>query len=156
MTESIAFMQRAFELAQHAEKINEVPVGAVIVLNNSIIGEGFNQQITNNDPCAHAEIMALRAAGTASNNYRLPNCDVYVTLEPCAMCAGALVHARIRRLFFAAFEPKTGAVCSNFQLLNNTQLNHKVESIQGLMESECTNLLRNFFKNRRKVVENIR
>ncbi len=142
-------MQRAFELAQKAEENDEVPVGAVIVCQDEIIGEGWNQPISSNDPTAHAEIMALRDAGNRIGNYRLPETTMYVTLEPCAMCAGAIVHARIAKLVYATDDPKTGACGSVFNLLSTEKLNHKVEIEKGLMEDECRSLIQNFFKKKR-------
>ncbi len=142
-------MQRAFELAQKAEENDEVPVGAVIVYQDKIIGEGWNQPISSNDPTAHAEIMALRDAGNRIGNYRLPETTMYVTLEPCAMCAGAIVHARIAKLVYATDDPKTGACGSVFNLLSTEKLNHKVEIEKGLLEDECRSLLQNFFKQKR-------
>lgn len=142
-------MQRAYELAQEAESHDEVPVGAVIVLNDQIIGEGYNQPISSNDPSAHAEIVALRNAGQTVNNYRLPEATMYVTLEPCAMCAGALVHARLAKLVYAVDDPKTGACGSVFNLLETDELNHKVQIEKGIMEDECRSLIQNFFKQKR-------
>lgn len=149
MADHLTYMQRAFELAQKAKDQDEVPVGAVIVYENEIIGEGCNQPISSNDPTAHAEIIALRQAGLALNNYRLPNASMYVTLEPCAMCAGALVHARLAKLIFAADDPKTGACGSVFNLLQTNELNHKVEIEKGIMEEKSRTLLQDFFKAKR-------
>ncbi len=143
------WMQRAFELAQKAEAHDEVPVGAVIVHEDQIIGEGWNQPISSNDPTAHAEIMALRDAGNNIGNYRLSNATMYVTLEPCAMCAGAIVHARIAKLVYATDDPKTGACGSVFNLLQTEELNHKVEIEKGIFEEECRTLLQDFFKAKR-------
>lgn len=150
MTEkNIIWMQRALELAREAEQVGEVPVGAVLVKDDEIIGEGFNSPITNHDPSAHAEIQALRAAGLLQQNYRLPNTTLYVTLEPCCMCAGAIIQARIERLVFATSDPKTGAAGSVFNLLNSDQLNHKVTVTGGVMEAEASTLLTEFFKAKR-------
>ena len=143
------WMQRAFELAEKAKEQDEVPVGAVIVHENEIIGEGWNQPIFSNDPSAHAEIVALRQAGQTLNNYRLPDATMYVTLEPCAMCAGALVHARLAKLIYAADDPKTGACGSVFNLLQTNELNHKVEIEKGVMEDESRSLIQGFFKEKR-------
>lgn len=143
------WMQCAFDLAQQAMEQGEVPVGAVIVYENEIIAEGYNQPISTNDPTAHAEIVALRQAGQTLNNYRFPGAVMYVTLEPCAMCAGALVHARIEKLYYAAHDPKTGACGSVFNLLQANELNHQVEIEQGIMEEECRTLLQSFFKEKR-------
>ena len=143
------WMQRAFELAQKAKEHDEVPVGAVIVHENQIIGEGWNQPISSNDPTAHAEIIALRDAGNNVGNYRLPNATMYVTLEPCAMCAGAIIHARLSKIIFAVADPKTGACGSIFNLLQAEELNHKVEIDKGIMEDECRSLIQTFFKEKR-------
>lgn len=144
------FMQRAFELAQQAELQDEIPVGAVVVFQGEIIGEGFNQSITLNDPAAHAEMLAIRQAASHLNNYRLLDCTLYVTLEPCPMCAGLLVHSRINRLVFASSDLKTGCAGSVFNLVANDKLNHKINVEHGLMASECSELLSSFFKRRRK------
>ncbi len=143
------WMEPAFELAQKAKEQGEVPVGAVIVHENKIIGEGWNQPISSNDPTSHAEIVALRQAGLALSNYRLPGAVMYVTLEPCAMCAGALVHARLAKLIYAVDDPKTGACGSVFNLLQTNELNHKVEIEKGVMEEECRSLIQAFFKEKR-------
>jgi tRNA(adenine34) deaminase len=143
------WMQYAFSLAKKAEQEDEVPVGAIIVYEDQIIGEGWNHPISLNDPSAHAEIMALRDAGKNMGNYRLPNATMYVTLEPCAMCAGALVHARISKLVYAVDDPKTGACGSVFNLLQTEELNHKVEIEKGIMEDECRALIQDFFKSKR-------
>jgi tRNA(adenine34) deaminase len=143
------WMQRAFELAKKAEAHDEVPVGAVIVYQDQIIGEGWNQPISSNDPTAHAEIMALRDAGKNIGNYRLPNATIYVTLEPCTMCAGAIIHARLAKLVYAVDDPKTGACGSVFNLLQTEELNHKVEIEKGVMEDESRSLIQSFFKDKR-------
>jgi tRNA(adenine34) deaminase len=142
-------MCRALELAQNAEALGEVPVGAVLVKDDKIIAEGWNCPISTNDPTAHAEIMALRAGGLALNNYRLVDTTLYVTLEPCAMCMTAIIHARVKRLVFGAYDPKRGAVCSALQLADAEFLNHKVEWLGGVLEEECAAVLRAFFKRRR-------
>jgi tRNA(adenine34) deaminase len=142
-------MLRALELARHAETLGEVPVGAVVVRNGEIIGEGWNQPISANDPSAHAEIMALRAAGQRLRNYRLTDSTLYVTLEPCAMCAGAIVHARVARVVFGAPDPKAGAGGSVFNLLTNDRLNHRAEVTGGVLAEACGALLRRFFEARR-------
>jgi len=152
-TDDIKFMKRAFELAQEAEKHNEIPVGAVVVVDGEIIGEGFNQSIMLNDPSAHAEMIAIREAGKKLNNYRMLNCTLYVTLEPCPMCAGLLVHSRINRLVFGAKDLKTGAAGSVFNLTETDKLNHQIESCSGVMEEDCSALLSNFFKRRRKEIK---
>jgi len=143
------FMQRAYELAQQAEQLNEIPVGAVVVYQGEIIGEGFNQSILLNDPSAHAEMIAIRQAGKHLNNYRLLDCTLYVTLEPCPMCAGLLVHSRIERLVFASPDLKTGSAGSTFNLVNSSQLNHQVIVESGVMAKQCSELLSAFFKRRR-------
>jgi len=145
----IEMMQRAFELAKYAASINEVPIGAIVVADNKIIGEGWNCPISNNDPTAHAEIMALRAAAKTLNNYRLVNTTLYVTLEPCAMCVGAMLHARIKHLVFAASDPKGGAVQSVFNLLDGKKLNHTITYQSGVLAKECSELLTNFFQSKR-------
>ena len=142
-------MQRALELAQQAKTKGEVPVGAVIILNDRIIGEGWNQPISSNDPAAHAEIIALRDAGNRMNNYRLVNATMYVTLEPCLMCAGAIIHARLAQLVYAVADPKTGACGSAFNLLDTDKLNHKVDIKKGIMADECRLLIQGFFREKR-------
>jgi len=144
------FMQRAFELAKIAEQHDEIPVGAVVVYQGKIIGEGFNQSIMLNDPSAHAEMLAVRQAGKRLDNYRLLDCTLYVTLEPCPMCAGLLVHSRVKRLIYASPDLKTGAAGSAFNLVATSQLNHQLEVEQGLMSVECSELLSGFFKRRRR------
>lgn len=143
-------MGRALALAQEAYSVGEVPVGAVVVRDDQVIGEGFNQPIRTNDPTAHAEILALRAAAQSADNYRLPGAALFVTLEPCMMCVGALIHARIERLVFAAREPKAGAVVSTADLLDRSELNHRVDWCGGLRESESADLLTSFFALRRE------
>ena len=146
----LTFMQRAFELAQQAEQHDEIPVGAVVVHQGKIIAEGFNQSIMLNDPSSHAEMNAIRQAGKFLNNYRLLDCTLYVTLEPCPMCAGLLVHSRIKRLVYACSDLKTGAAGSAFNLVNNPQLNHQLEISSDIMQEDCSQLLSAFFKRRRK------
>jgi tRNA(adenine34) deaminase len=143
------WMAHALSLAKRAELQGEVPVGAVIVHDDQLIGEGWNQPITNNDPTAHAEIRALRAACQNLNNYRLPDATLYITLEPCVMCAGAIIHARIKRVVYATKEPKTGAAGSCFDIFNAPQLNHHVDCEHGVLAEESSALLRNFFRARR-------
>jgi len=144
------WMQYAMELAKNAESEGEVPVGAVIVQDREIIGEGWNRPISTNDPTAHAEIVALRAAGERIGNYRLPGSTIYVTLEPCPMCASAIIHARVGRVVFGAYDPKGGAAGSKFTLLPpDDRFNHRLECEGGLLEQECGDLLRGFFRNRR-------
>ena len=143
------FMRAALALAQTASGANEVPVGAVVVKADEIIGTGFNAPISRHDPSAHAEIQAMRAAAALLGNYRLADCTLYVTLEPCAMCAGAIMHARIPRLVFGAADPKTGACGSVVNLFAEERLNHHTVVEAGLMAEECGNLLTGFFRERR-------
>lgn len=143
------YMQRALELAALAEQQGEVPVGAILVYNDAIIGEGYNQVITLNDPSAHAETQAIRAAGQALQNYRLIDTTLYVTLEPCAMCAGLITHARIKTLVYGATDPRTGATGSAIEVINHPTMNHKVEVIGGILAQDSATLLRNFFRQRR-------
>lgn len=146
----IFFMKRAYELAQLAEQHNEIPVGAVVVHQGEIIGEGFNQSIMLNDPSSHAEMNAIRQAGEYLKNYRLLDCTLYVTLEPCPMCAGLLVHSRINRLVYASKDLKTGSAGSAFNLVDNEQLNHQIAVSSNVLQTECSQLLSDFFKRRRK------
>ena len=143
------WMQRALELAKKAEIQGEVPVGAVLVKDDQVIGEGWNHPVSANDPTAHAEITAMRAAAEKLQNYRLPGTTLFVTLEPCTMCVGAMVHARIERLVFGAYEPKTGAVISVFDILQSPEHNHRVNFQGGVLENDCADLLRGFFQARR-------
>lgn len=143
------FMREALLLARQAATLDEVPVGAVVTLDGEIVGRGFNQPIVRHDPAAHAEIMALRDAAARLGNYRLPGCTLYVTLEPCVMCAGAIMHARIARLVFGAVDPKTGACGSVIDLFAETRLNHHAEVVGGLLAVECGELLSSFFAARR-------
>ena len=143
------WMRRALELAQLAAREGEVPVGAVLVKDGEMIAEGWNRPIAENDPSGHAEMRVLRAAGRRLENYRLPGTTLYVTLEPCPMCAGALVHARVARVVYAATDPRTGAAGSVFNLLQNESLNHRCEVEGGLMAEESGALLQEFFKRRR-------
>ena len=142
-------MQAALEQARLAASAGEVPIGAVIVHEGSIIATGQNRVLRDNDPTAHAEIVAMRAAATALGNYRLLGCTLYVTLEPCAMCAGAMIHARLDRLVFAASDPKAGACGSVLTVLNHPQLNHQMQIEQGIAAEESAELLRGFFRERR-------
>jgi tRNA(adenine34) deaminase len=143
------FMRRALELARMAQSAGEVPVGAVIVKDGAIVAEGWNRPIAAQDPTAHAEIIALRAAGVALNTYRLIDTTLYVTLEPCPMCAGAMVHARVRRLVFGATDPRAGAAGTVFNIVQHQALNHRLESTGGVLAEECSTLLRDFFVARR-------
>jgi tRNA(adenine34) deaminase len=147
--EDHVYMTRALELARMAEQAGEVPVGAVVVKNGAIVGEGWNRPIGTRDPSAHAEMIAMRAAATALDNYRLLDTTLYVTLEPCAMCAGAMVHARVKRLIFAATDPRAGAAGSIFNIVQHTALNHRLDVQGGLLADDCTKLLRQFFVSRR-------
>ncbi|WP_446809636.1 tRNA adenosine(34) deaminase TadA [Methylomonas sp. 2BW1-5-20] len=144
------WLRYAIRLAQRAESRGEVPVGALLVHNDRCIAEGWNQPIQTNDPTAHAEIVALRKAGQKLNNYRLNDTTLYVTLEPCVMCMGAIAHARVKRLVFGAYDPKRGAVCHALQLSDAPFLNHHVEWTGGVLEADCADLLSDFFKGRRK------
>lgn len=143
------WMRHALELAKQAEQKGEVPVGAVIVLDNDIIAEGWNRLIAANDPTAHAEIVAIRAAASRLGNYRLPEADLYVTLEPCVMCAGAIIQARLRRVVFGTHDLKAGAAGSVFEILGTDRLNHRVEVVSGVLATECAAILLNFFHNKR-------
>jgi tRNA(adenine34) deaminase len=143
------WMEEALRSAQRALEAGEVPVGAVVVCQGSIIGRGWNRNIGDSDPTAHAEIVALREAAAAVGNHRLAECDLFATIEPCPMCAGALLHARIKRLVYGADDPKAGAVQSVMQVLNHPQLNHKVEVRGGILAGRCAELLQTFFKSRR-------
>lgn len=145
------FMAQALKCAQLAYEKNEVPVGAVLVHGDNIIAEGYNQSITQNDPCAHAEIIALREAAKVMGNYRLVDTTLYVTLEPCVMCVGAMVHARIQRLVFATTDPKTGAICSVLNLLDAEHFNHKIQWSHGIYAEESASFLQAFFRQRRKI-----
>jgi tRNA(adenine34) deaminase len=153
------WMQHALQLAQKAADEDEVPVGAIIVKDNEVIAEGWNQPIQNHDPSAHAEMMAIRNAGQVLKNYRLIDTTLYVTLEPCSMCVGAMIHARVGRLVFGASDLKTGATGSAVNLIHDSIHNHKIEVIGGVMENECKQLLQMFFKLKRekqKAIENER
>ncbi|MAJ90738.1 MAG: tRNA adenosine(34) deaminase TadA [Legionellales bacterium] len=143
------WMQHAFRLAKKSESHDEVPVGAIIIHGNEIIGQGWNQSISSHDPTAHAEIIALKDAGNIVRNYRLTESTMYVTLEPCVMCAGAIVHARIAKLVFAVEDKKTGACGSVFNLVQAEELNHYVEVEKGVLEKECRILIQDFFKEKR-------
>ena len=144
-----AYMQEALQLAAQAAAAGEVPVGAVVVKDGVIVGRGYNQPIAGTDPTAHAEIMALRDASKRLGNYRLTDCDLYVTLEPCVMCSGAIMHARIRRVIFGARDPKTGACGSAIDLFAQPHLNHHAEVSGGMLADEAVVLLQDFFSRRR-------
>ncbi|MCP3999555.1 MAG: tRNA adenosine(34) deaminase TadA [Gammaproteobacteria bacterium] len=146
----VHFMGQALGLAQAAEANGEVPVGAILVVDGEIVGRGSNASISLSDPTAHAEIQALREAATHSNNYRLKGSTLYVTLEPCPMCAGAMVHARVERLVYACSDPRSGAAGSVFNLVQADELNHRMSVTDGVLENESKNLLQTFFRARRK------
>jgi tRNA(adenine34) deaminase len=143
------WMEEALREAQRAEALGEVPVGAVVVCQGRIVGRGSNRNISDNDPTAHAEIVALRDASRILKNYRLLDCDLYVTIEPCAMCAGAITHARIRRLIYGSDDLKAGAVRSSMQVLNHPSLNHTVEITSGVLAARCMDMIQAFFRGRR-------
>ena len=149
--DDVHWMRHALSLADRASAIGEVPVGAVVVADGKMIGEGWNQSILRHDPSAHAEMMAIRQAAQMIENYRLVGATLYVTLEPCPMCAGLLVHSRIERIVFGASDYKTGAAGSIMNLLQHSQLNHQVEVVSGVLEQECADKLSQFFAQRRKV-----
>ncbi|MCZ2723516.1 tRNA adenosine(34) deaminase TadA [Marinomonas sp. 15G1-11] len=143
------WMEKALDLADEAEAKSEIPVGAIVVLDNKIIGRGYNAPISNCDPTSHAEIQAIRSACENVGNYRLPGCRLYVTLEPCSMCAGAIVHARIEQVIYGAVESKSGVVCSQGQFFSEPFLNHKVEVIGGVLAEKASQKLSRFFQYRR-------
>jgi len=143
------FMREALDEARKAAHAGEVPVGAVVVLNGQVVGRGFNQPISAADPTAHAEVLALREAARAIANYRLVGSTLYVTIEPCLMCVGAMIHARVATLVFGALEPKAGAIVSSCQAHENPSLNHRIEVVGGVLEVECRALIQEFFKGRR-------
>ena len=144
------FMEEALREAQRALALGEVPVGAIVVRDGHVVGRGCNRPVSDHDPTAHAEILALREAGHVIGNYRLLDCDLYVTVEPCAMCAGAITHARIRRLIYGAEDPKAGAVHSMLQVMNHPKLNHFVEVTSGVLAARCMDLLQSFFRDKRQ------
>ena len=143
------WMEEALRCAQRALEIDEVPVGAVVVFGDRVVGRGWNRNIAENDPTAHAEVMALREAGQNLGNHRLGDCELFATIEPCAMCAGALNHARIRRLVYGSDDPKAGAVRSAIEVLNHPKLNHRVEVVSGVLAGRSAELLQEFFRKRR-------
>ena len=149
MADDQEYMRQALNLARQGEQADEIPVGALVVADGTIIGSGFNSPIVRNDPTAHAEILALREAAAKLENYRLAGATLYVTLEPCVMCAGALVNARIRRLVFGARDLRFGGVRSKFRIADSDLLNHRVEVVEGVLAAECTELLKMFFARRR-------
>lgn len=150
------WMRQALDQARNAWALGEVPVGAVVVRDGEVIATGFNQPIGNHDPTAHAEIMALRAAATILGNYRLPGCELFVTLEPCAMCAGAMMHARLARVVYGATDPKTGACGSIVDLFAQEKLNHHTQLVGGVLADDCGALLREFFAERRRAAQSLR
>ena len=143
------FMRTALALADEARERGEVPVGAVLVMDGEILGRGYNQPVSRNDPTAHAEIVALREAGRQSGNYRLPGSTMYVTIEPCQMCVGAMVHARVARVVYGTPEPKAGAIESAMRAHEHPSLNHRLEAAGGILEADCRNIIQTFFKERR-------
>ncbi len=143
------WMRKAIEYAIKAQETGEVPVGAIIVKDNTIIGTGYNRPIQTNDPTSHAEIMAIRDAANNLNNYRIPGTTLFVTLEPCSMCVGAMIHSRIKRLVFGASDPKTGAVGGVSNLLDINQHKHHIEFTSGILKYQCGEILKSFFKLRR-------
>jgi tRNA(adenine34) deaminase len=143
------FLEAALCAAQRALEAGEVPVGAIVVCEGKVIAEGWNRNIKDSDPTAHAEIIALRQAGAVVGNHRLGDCELFATIEPCAMCAGALVHARIKRLVYGADDPKAGAVHSVLQVLNHPHMNHRVEVKGGVLAGRCADMLQRFFRDRR-------
>jgi len=143
------WMQEALCCAQRALEMGEVPVGAVVVFEDEVVGRGWNRNLTDNDPSAHAEIVALREAGRTVGNHRLSACDLFATIEPCAMCAGAAVHARVRRLVYGADDPKAGAIHSILQVVNHPSLNHQMDIRAGVLAGRSAEMLQSFFKNRR-------
>ena len=151
VSEDERWMRRALELAAKAAEEGEVPVGAVVVAEGAVLGEGWNRPIGNCDPTAHAEICALREAAQHAHNYRLPGATLYVTIEPCTMCVGALIHARVERLVFGAREPKAGAVVSQNQLLNHAAMNTRINHAEGVLATQCRQLISDFFARRRQL-----
>jgi tRNA(adenine34) deaminase len=143
-------MEEALRCAQRALEIGEVPVGAVVIRDGQVISRGWNRNITDSDPTAHAEVIALREAGVIVGNHRLGDCELFVTIEPCAMCAGAMIHARIKRLVYGSDDAKAGAVCSALQVVNHPGMNHKIEVRGGILAGRSAELLQTFFKNRRE------
>lgn len=147
-------MRYAIQEAIKAESIGEVPIGAIVVCNNKLIAKSYNSPISSCDPTAHAEIIALQKAAKAIGNYRLVNCDLYCTIEPCIMCTGAIIHSRIKRLIFGATEPKSGAIVSNLNILEQPQINHKPEVSFGILSNKCKQLMSVFFQKRRAEAKN--
>ena len=150
MTPDELWMEEAIREARKALAAGEVPVGAIVVLDERVVGRGHNRNLADSDPAGHAEVLALRDAGRRVGNHRLLNCELYATIEPCAMCAGALVHARVRRLVYGADDPKAGAVGSVMQVINHPQLNHRIEVKAGALAGRSAELLQSFFRGRRE------
>ena len=150
------FMRRALREAQKADAEGEVPVGAVVVQGEKVIARGHNRPLALSDPSAHAEILALRRAAKKLVNYRLKGCDLYVTIEPCAMCAGAIIQARLRRVVYGTPDPKAGACGSALAVLNHPNVNHQVEVVSGVLAEQCAGILQEFFRKRRKTLERLR
>ncbi len=148
-TDDQYYMQKALELAAKAATQDEVPVGAVLVVDKEIVGEGWNQPITANDPTAHAEVVAIRDAAQKLSNYRLPGATLYVTIEPCTMCAGALIHSRIERVVYGATEPKSGVAESNGCLFDGDHLNHRIDLTGGVLAEQCSRIISDFFRRHR-------
>ena len=149
LTSDELLMEEALRSAQRALEAGEVPIGAVVACNGQIVGRGWNSNIANRDPTAHAEVLALREAGARVGNHRLGDCELFATIEPCPMCAGAMVHARIKRLIYGADDPKAGAVHSVIQVLNHPQLNHRMDVRGGILAGRCAEMVQAFFKSRR-------
>lgn len=150
LAEDEKWMRLALAQAREAERLGEVPVGAVLVSHGELLAEGFNQPITLNDPSAHAEVVVLRKAARLLSNYRLPDSTLYVTVEPCTMCAGSLVHARVKRLVYGATEPRAGAIASQLQILSQPFYNHRVEVLGGVLAQECGQIMSEFFARKRR------
>lgn len=150
MNSEVAFMRRAIALAEQAASVGEVPVGALVVKDGKVVGEGFNQPITSCDPTGHAEIVAMRHASAALENYRLSGCDLYVTIEPCTMCVGAMIHARIGKIIFGAAEPRAGALESQLRLMDMGHYNHKIAWQGGVLAEECGAIISDFFRRKRE------
>jgi len=149
MTDHTQFMRAALDKAVKARELDEIPIGAIVTLNDEIIGRGYNSVIKNSDPTCHAEIMALRDAAHSLSNYRLPEVNLYVTLEPCIMCLGAILHARVKQVYFGAYDAKFHSCDPNQQLINNKIINHHTSFKGGILEAECSTLLKTYFKNKR-------
>lgn len=149
MTDHIQFMQAALEEAEKALESNEIPIGSIVTLNDEIIGRGYNSVIKNSDPTCHAEIMALRDAAHSLSNYRLPEVNLYVTLEPCIMCLGAIFNARVRQVYFGAYDAKFQSCNPKNKLIDNKLINHQTHAVGGILEHECSSILKNFFEKKR-------